>query len=340
MRLLRQLSGTLALLLATAAIAPGLAVADTKSAAQKLFDEGATLMGKKDYAAACPKIKASMDLEPTDGTVLRLAVCYQAMGKWSSAWGLFRESISRAEKATPPRKDRKEMATKGIADVEKHLSYVTIEVKAEARAAGLEVKLDGEKVVDGMFGTAMPIDPGSHTLSASAPNKKPWETTFSIATTAEKKAVEVAKLEDVPASPTTAPTAPAPAPSGTSPSKDVAPQPPAPAGTPTIAYVALGAGALFIGGAVFSRIKMGSELDDYRARCADQLTVVCDDPDGRSRVRTWETLSWVSGGVGLAALGVGVALIVTAPRGEKKAAVTASPATLAGGPGLMISGAF
>lgn len=337
MRLTRLLSGALAFQLAAVAVSPGVAFADTKSTAQKLFDEGAELMKKKDYAAACPKIKASMDLEPTDGTVLRLAVCYQAMGKWSSAWGLFKESISRAQKATPPRKDRIDMATKGVADAEKHLSYVTVDVKPDARAPGLEVKLDGEKVVEGTFGTAMPIDPGTHTLSASAPNTKPWETSFSIATTAEKKTIEVPKLEELPA-----PFAPAPPVSTAGPiPKDVAAEPPTPKGTPTLAYVALGAGALFIGGAVFARVKMGSELDDYSARCAEQLTVVCDDPGGRSRVRSWETLSWVSGAGGLAALGVGVALIVTAPHGENKAAaVTASPAPIAGGPGLMISGAF
>ncbi|MBI2395455.1 MAG: hypothetical protein HYV09_38150 [Deltaproteobacteria bacterium] len=337
MRLTRFLSGTVALQLALAAASPTLAVADTKATAQKLFDEGAALMAKKDFAAACPKIKASMDLEPVDGTVLRLAVCYQGHGRWARAWGLFKESVVRAEKAN--RKDRLDMANKGIADVEKHMSYVTIAVNADARVPGLEVRLDDERVLEGGFGSAVPIDPGPHTVTATAAGKKSWESSFSIATTAENKTIAIPKLEDVPApAVTTAAVPAAPAPVKDTPKE----APPTTTGSPTLAFVALGAGALFVGGAVVARVKMGSERDDYFDRCAQQPTFVCDDPEGRSRVRTWEALSWISGGIGLAAIGVGVTLLVTTPRGEtKKTAVTASPATLAAGaPGLMISGAF
>lgn len=315
---------------------PRTALADTKAAAQKLFDEGAALMAQKNFTAACPKIKASMELEPLDGTVLRLAVCYQAIGRWSAAWGLYKESVVRAEKAK--RKDRLDMATKGIAEVEKHLSYVTVHVPPEARLTGLEVKIDGERVVEETFETELPIDPGSHTLSASAIGRRSWETTFSIATTAEKKTVNVPKLEDLP------PTAPAPTNTTSTTSSPTVHEPndvPSPAHSPTMAYVAIGGGVVFLGGAVLSRLKMSSELDDYRTGCAQQLSVTCNDPEGRSRIRTWETLSWISGGLGLAAVGVGVTLLVATPSTDsKKTALTVTPATFAGGPGVFVEATF
>ncbi len=319
MRSMRTISMTLVLALAMPALP---AIADSGATAEALFQEGKTLMEQGKYAEACPKLEASLELDRTaGGTVLRLAACYQAMKKWASSWSKYNDALSLA-KRPPGRPDRIEAAAKGIAEVEPNLSRVTIKVAAASRVPGLEVKLDNSPVPEGAWATATPIDPGSHTLSAAAPGHKPWQTTFTIVVTAENKTIDVPMLETDSGSTSAA---------GESKS------------TKTAGYVAIGTGVVLIGAGVASYFKAWSERDDYFESCKQQPVIVCDDPPGRSRVRTWEAISFVAGGVGLAAIGIGVTLLVTGKPSESKPAgarVVAAPSIAATGGGLAVIGEF
>ncbi len=71
----------------------------------------------------------------------------------------------------------------------------------------------------------------------------------------------------------------------------------------------------YVGGAVLGVAAIGSFFlassaeSDVRDKCAAQLALSCDlDAAGSGRVRTWETIGWISAGVGVAALGVGIVL--------------------------------
>src|SRR6185312_7749645 len=60
--------------------------------AEQLFEQGRTLVTANNWPAACPKFEESLKLDPTLGTKLNLATCYEHIGKIASAWSLYREA--------------------------------------------------------------------------------------------------------------------------------------------------------------------------------------------------------------------------------------------------------
>src|SRR6185436_3954122 len=68
---------------------------------------------------------------------------------------------------------RVKFATEHLAALEQKLTRFVLELAPQANVPGLEVKLDGRLVPAGAFGIPAPIDPGTHTVEATAPGKKP-----------------------------------------------------------------------------------------------------------------------------------------------------------------------
>lgn len=340
MRSIRPVSMLLVFALATPAFP---AFADDAASAEALFKEGKTLMDKGKFAEACPKLEASLAYDRTaGGTILRLAACYQGLKKWASAWGKYSDALQRAK--LQGRKDRIDAATKGITAVEVHMSRLAIRVDPAAKVTGLELKLDDVAIPEGAWGTATPIDPGTHTIAANAPGYTAWQTTITIALTVENKSVDVPKLTAIPTPvAATAPVAPPkPTTTAASSSGDVGPTSKV-TPTNTQLYVGIGVGVLLLGAGLGSYLKARSERDQYFDDCKQQPAVTCDDPAGRTRVRTWETIAFAAGGVGLAAVGVGVTLLVTSKPNEKKPAgarIVASPTVAQTGGGLTVVGEF
>ncbi|MBI2395944.1 MAG: tetratricopeptide repeat protein [Deltaproteobacteria bacterium] len=332
-----HLAAALAFTLAVTAAAPPLVAAgDTgdKVLAEQLFKDAKTLMDKKKFSDACPKLEESYKLDPVDGTQLRLALCYQELGRWASASLLYHESLKKAQKAG--RKDRIDLAERGIAEVDPKIAYLTVNVPAEIRLPGLQVNFDDKILGESIWGSPFPVDPGPHTIRATAPNHAPWESKVTVGITSENKTATVPRLAPA----TTAPKDTG-APKDSSAPKDtggVRPEVPEPASNKGLAIASFVVGGVFLAGGVGARIAFGNAKDDYFADCAQQLSYTCDNPDGRARVRTWEALSFVGFGVGAAAIGVGVVLLATSKEKKPAAAITAAP--IAGGAGLSLSGAF
>jgi hypothetical protein len=203
---------------------------------------------------------------------------------------------------------------------------------------GLEVRLDGSTVDAGAWGSAVPLDPGAHNVEASAPGFQAWSGTVTLGAVADSKSLEVPKLTEEPKPAPVMPPATAPTSTSTAPARDV----PQPSPSPVAGYVAIGAGVLFIGGGVFAYTRAKSARDDYFADCSNQTLLTCDNDAGRSKVRSWETISYVSLGVGVVAAGIGIVLLTTGGSGEKHAATTVRAAPMVGSStgGLMLSGAF
>lgn len=99
-------------------------------------------------------------------------------------------------------------------------------------------------------------------------------------------------------------------------------------------------GGMLVVGSVVAFVLAKSAQSDVEATCATQKTRTCDaDLAGASRVRTWETIGWISGGVALAAIGVGVAVIGTREGEPAKPTATVTP--LVGSTvGLSLEGRF
>lgn len=182
------------------AIMPRNALAGDAALAETLFQQGLELMDKGDFAAACPKLEESYAQDAATGTLLALALCQERSGLTASAWATYSEVLARAKR--DGRQDREQSAREKIQALEPLLSRLTIEVDASTAAAqGLVVKRDGVSIGRAAWGAPSPIDPGDHVVDASAPGKRAWRTTVTIAATADSRIVQVPPLVDEPVKP-------------------------------------------------------------------------------------------------------------------------------------------
>lgn len=157
----------LGLLLASAALsttAPARADAapSDKAAAETLFDEARALMKSGQYDAACPKLADSQRLDPGIGTLLYLASCYEKTGRLATAWVTFREAAGAAHLAGQA--DREKTATLRANALAPLLPRLTLEPSVER--GDPEILRDGVPVAKSLWNTAVPVDPGPHTIEA------------------------------------------------------------------------------------------------------------------------------------------------------------------------------
>jgi hypothetical protein len=160
------------------------------AAAESFFQEGRKLMDAKRYSEACPKFAASQKASPAIGTLLNLADCYEKNNQHASAWVRFHEAIALAQRLNRP--NREQTARDRADRLEPRLIKLTI----TSRAASADVKLDGTQLDPAALGTPIPIDPGKHTVEASAKGKKSFSTTIDATERQKAPSVEVPALED------------------------------------------------------------------------------------------------------------------------------------------------
>lgn len=322
--------------------------ASAKAAAEALFRDAKALMEKGNYAAACPKLEESLRLEHSSGTLLRLGYCLEQLGKYASAWALYRQALPEVKAAGHAQ--RIKFANDRIAIVEPKLSRITIVLPEGAAKANIE--LDGKPFA---AGNDLPVDGGSHTLTVTAEGYAAWSTTFEIAKEGGRTTITVppfAKADPatppvvapVPAPPPpVAPAAPpvvAPVPTAPPPTRppEAPPAPSSPSKVPAIvAFSAAGFFALSFAGA---RVMESRAYGDYTEVCARQRTFTCEADEEKTAVRRWEAISWVSAALGVVSAGVGIVLLVRAsPSKHSSAALTLSP-TVGATNGLALNGTF
>src|SRR5690606_28101935 len=129
------------------------------------------LMESGRSAEACPRFEESDRLEPGLGTRFHLAACYEAVGKSASAHALFLEVAAEAKQRD--QEEREGVARQRAEALERRLSRLTIEVPF-ASSPELRVERDGLPIGTAQWGLAVPVDPGRHRVSASAPGREPW----------------------------------------------------------------------------------------------------------------------------------------------------------------------
>jgi hypothetical protein len=173
-RTLSRFTGTLVLSLSLAASAARPAQAQQatmqeKSESHALFERAMVEYKASRFKEALPLFQGSNQLDAGVGTLMYMGECFAQLGQSASAWGAFKEAATLAVKLGDK---REQVALERAAAVEKTLSQMTIEVPPEARVEGLEIRRDGKVVPSALWGTSMPIDPGEHTVEASAPGRK------------------------------------------------------------------------------------------------------------------------------------------------------------------------
>jgi hypothetical protein len=162
------------------AVHAGNVYADTaqEDAAELRFQEALALMKAGNFAAACPKLVESQRLDPAVGTLLYLGECYDRNGQTALAWATFMAAAESARRDNQP--EREKTALDRANDLIARVSKLTIEVAPEARVEGLQVKLDGTVMSESDWGVATALDPGNHSIEATAPGRIPWSSKVTI----------------------------------------------------------------------------------------------------------------------------------------------------------------
>jgi hypothetical protein len=167
--------------------------------AEDLFQKGKNLLVAKDYASACPLLAESYRLQPAGGTAQNLAVCYEALGKWASAYANFIDLRSYASKPEAPRPDRVAFANEHIKALEPRLSRVVLAVDVEPGQKAPAVAIDDIDYQFASWSAGILLDPGEHRIVVTAPRKLPFRTTVTITKDGSREGVRIPRLVDDPA---------------------------------------------------------------------------------------------------------------------------------------------
>ncbi len=327
-----------------------------KAAADALFDAARDLMKQQRYAEACPKFADSERLDPGTGTLLNLGRCYALNGQTASAWTTYREAAARAR--AEGQAEREALAREEAAKLEPKLTRVVIQVSEEARAAGVTVLRDGEELPKTLWGVPTPMDPGEHTMEATAPGKAPRTATFRVEGEGATVSVVVPPLSDrTPAPPTDpSPVAPVVAPASVPTPQNAAAQPtdsrPASHSTDagsTQKILGYAAGGLGVAGVVVGALiaRQGLAQNQDAEDICRGIETMCPPEDIAHHddlTRTAKnnfTRATIAFGVGGALLATGAILLLTAGPGTEQPAQTALSAWAGPGGGcVQVSGSF
>ena len=278
-----------------------------KAAAQGLLEEARKLVDRRHYATACTKLEESHALDPAAGTLLTLADCYEKTGRTATAWSTFRETAAFARRASD--REREHQARERAKDLQPTLSYLTV---ITWKGQDIDVARDGKPIDSALVGTAIPVDPGSHKIVASAPGKRSWSTKVTVRERSDRVTVSVPILAEDP-------TAAAPIDRITTRTDDY-PMPEASRGGVQRAF-AIVAAALGVAGVATGTVfglKASSTMDEAKAQCTGsgfKYPSHCGDNSVRlseDAVQSGQisTIGFIAGGAGIATFAL---LWLTAP---------------------------
>lgn len=141
--------------------------------AEEAFKAAVALFDANKYEEACTKFAESHRLDPAIGVELRLAHCYEKIGRIGSASTHYANVIDNATKVGDQR--RKALAQKRLDAIGPRVPKITVNVSASLTGLdGLVVELDGVRIESAHWGKQTVIDPGKHTITANAPGRKPF----------------------------------------------------------------------------------------------------------------------------------------------------------------------
>lgn len=324
------------------ALAPGAARAQDEAAraeAKKLFEEGRTLMQKAGALnQACDVLTKSYELHRRGDTLLNLAECHRRQGKTATAWREFDEAIRYAQEVEF--KEAIEAAEKLRDELAKSLSGLMVEVPKEPPPPpGLAVILDGKPLPSEQWSQPLFVDPGLHTVSASAEGFKPFDGSVEVKDSGDRAVISV-KLEKIP-----------PPPPKPEPPKPPPPKPPPP---PVVAERELPIWAIVVGASGVAMLGVsigfgvdtlgaGDELDEECGPDRDLCDPLYDFEGVRERELRSFGLFVGFGAAGILATGagaIGLGLGLAGSGSSGAASLQLAPLGVAGGGGLALRGAW
>jgi hypothetical protein len=300
-RLIRFLAVALALSASAAAAPPG-----EKEQARALAEQAGDALDARDFKQAIELVTRAEALYHAPTHLMIAAEAHEGLGELVEAAELYERIVAEPLPAGSPagfRTAQNEAVERIRALIARIPSLLVRVTPASARAT---VTLDGRPLETG-GDSAKRVNPGSHTIRATAPGHRPYEKTLALERGGVVTiAIALERESEEPARPPTAAT--------------VQPKPAAPAsrtGSKVPAYVAFGFGAVGLGvGAITGKMSLDrvAELDEA---CPDKHC-----PSGRQSdiddAKLLGTISTIGFGVGLAGIAAGVVLLVTSGPTQEK----------------------
>lgn len=307
------------------------------AAAKQWFSEGMALEEKGQFAEALARFKKAMAVKKTPQIVFHVGICELKTGALVEALVSFERAVEAAK-------------ADGNAQVESAASaeltslkprVPTLEIAIAGQATPKRVLLDGTEIASATLGTPMPVNPGAHEIVAE----------FDGGTVKQKVSVAergAGKVTLTPPPPGEAPTAKPAAPgASTTPKAAPAPEPaparPSPASPSVLPWVLVGGGVVLAAAGFYSWKLRGDQIDELDAMCGSKddcpVELAGEVDDAESKGRTYTTLSFVSWGIGAAALGAGTVMLLGSSSKER-AAAQVSPVIGPGFSGASLRGRF
>jgi hypothetical protein len=311
---------------------PALAAdAEPRLRAQELFDEARELFQAGEFPAACAKFAESQRLDPKGGTLLNLAICSEKVGKTATAFNQFSQAVAQARR--DGRMERVSFAEEHLEALRKRLSSLTIIVPAVVRVSGLRVHVDGVLLDELAWDAKVPIDPGEHVISASAPGFRPGSYRVHVGGKAEQHMFtlpELTSLEE---------------PAANTPSNTVENEPePQDTGATRRSWGVIIGGLGIAAGA--TGIAFGVSALSGRQRAEELCRNNRCDAEGEATNDTARTHAWIANAslaAGIVGLGVGVYLYIvpsSSQQGPRRGRAGASVALHPRPGGLSLEGSF
>ncbi|MEO7110967.1 MAG: tetratricopeptide repeat protein [Polyangiaceae bacterium] len=306
--------------------------AQDTAAAETLFDEARKLMADGKMDAACPKLEESERVAPAVGTLLNLGICYEQSHRPASAWATFKEAISAAR--ANGQSEREQLARSHAQALEGKFSTLTVRVAPATRnISGVEVRRDGEIVARAAWGSAIPLDPGAHLVTVTAPSHTAWSTDVAIGE--DGTAVDV----DIPV---LTPVQPKAFPKPAVHAALVVDEKPKSTTQRTLGIAVIGLGVAGLAtGSIFGVIAKSKNDDALANHCGGGSLCDAQGLTLTNEARSSATIATISFSAGGAALLSGVVLLLTAPKSSlSRAAVRVAPSLSARSAGLSLGGTW
>ena len=258
-------------------------------------------------AEAIPIFERSQKEAPMAGIGLYLADCLEETGRLKSAWLLFLDVVASAEALG--KKALEQNARARAAALEPRIPRLTVTVPSPLFAiAEIAITLDGKPLPQATWNKPLPVDPGDHIITASAPGKARVELTTTL--TRSPVDVTIPLLQDLP--PPVAPKAaprPAVAPAAQPPARGMSGRRIA-----AVALASVGVAGLAVGGVTgaLAFARDAAWRSETAAHCqpsgdctsAEIVMTVQGLEEGRARFATASTIGFVAGGACLAGAAV------------------------------------
>jgi hypothetical protein len=262
--------------------------------ARAQFQRGIELEQASNWTEALQQFREVGSIRMTPQVRFHIAYCEEGLGRLVTALGGYELALGEADRVGPDFRNEVETA---ITRLRERIPKLLIERGTGAEAAS--VQLDGVDLGASSVGIEIPMDPGPHTVGATAPGYKAFSATAELKEREVTSVTLELELEPVPP-PDSGP--------GQKEQVVVVAQPQSP--SRLVPYVIGGTGVAFlvIGGVLFALHE--SAAADLEERCPDPSMCPKENEDTYKRMQFYSWSAPVAAGLGVAGVGVAVTMIL------------------------------